>query len=186
MSILPITKTPDPILRAVAKPAGNIDRKIIKLIRDMSDTLNSQTDPQGVGLAAPQVGVSLRIFLIKPTQKSEITVFINPKIINKPIAILDKYPKRKTKLLEGCLSIPNIYSDIQRSPSLKVEFTTMDTKDTRTFSLSKSFSGFPAQIIQHELDHLEGKLFVDHALTQHQKLLRLKDNQWEEVNLGNL
>src|SRR3989338_844735 len=78
MAILPIVKTPNPVLWQAVKPIGEIDKKIIKLIFDMADTLNAQVDPQGDGLAAPQVGFLLSLFLTKPTPRSTIGAFINP------------------------------------------------------------------------------------------------------------
>jgi peptide deformylase len=201
MAALIIVKTPSPILRQIAKPVTKIDRKIVRLISDMIDTLNAQTDPQGVGLAACQVGEPLRIFLMKPTPKSMVTVVINPKIISQnsqlttpasPIGGQNSQLK-KHKLLEGCLSIPNYYSDVKRPDKVRVTYTILNTKyireylsssaDIPTTTITQTFVGLPAQIMQHEIDHLNGKLFVDLVLSQKQKLLKLSGDKWEEVKI---
>lgn len=200
MSILRIVKTPNPILRQPTSPVGQIDKKTLRLIRDMADTLAAQKDPQGVGLAAPQVGYSLRLFLIKPATKSPISVFINPiEIPNDQPESLKieaeaeiKKEKRKLGLLEGCLSLPNYYSDVARRPAITVRFTTLDLKKAKrvgleniqTEEVTKTLTGFPAQVVQHEMDHLNGRLFVDLVLEQKKRLLKLKGEEWEEVELG--
>lgn len=190
MAVLPIVKTPNPILRQVAKPVGKIDKKILKLVADMVSTLKAQKDPPGVGLAAPQVGISLRVFVMKPTAKSTPMVVINPEELRRD---KDKEkdkgegPKRKAKFLEGCLSLPSFYSNVQRAPSVTLKFTTIVLDNAiNVRETTRTFTGFQAQIVQHELDHLNGKLFVDHVLEQKRKLLHLKGDKWEEVNLGGI
>lgn len=198
MAILTIVKTPKPVLRATAGLVKKIDKRVVKLIADMVDTLNSQKDPQGVGLAASQVGYPLALFLTKPTVKSPITVFINPtEIVNEQLESIDtgtkiEKEKKRSGLLEGCLSLPNYYSDVTRRPTITVRFTTIDLKklqgagstNVQTEELTKTFAGFPAQIVQHEMDHLNGRLFVDLVLEQKKKLLKLSGDKWEEVELG--
>lgn len=195
MSLLPIVKTPNPVLRQTAKPVFKIDKRIARLIVDMADTLTAQKNPEGVGLAAPQVGQSLRIFLTKPNKKSEIKIFINPEIVSpKEFSPKDNDKGKKSKLLEGCLSIPGIYSDIKRVPKLRLKYDTLNIKDIRdsstkqypilTQTINETFSGFLAQVVQHELDHLNGQLFVDLAIKQKQKILKLINDQWEEITLG--
>lgn len=201
MAILPIVKTPDPILRQPTKTVGQIDKKLVKLIKDMADTLRAQKDPQGVGLAAPQVGYPWRLFVIKPTSKYPVSVFINPtELISElpPTATgvtegkTAKIRKRST-LLEGCLSLPNYYSDIVRRPSITVKFATFDMaalekegRETTVEEITRTFTGFTAQVVQHEMDHLNGRLFVDLVLEQKKKLLKLKGDEWEEVELGKI
>src|SRR3989338_11596252 len=103
--LLKIVQAPLAVLTTPAKKIAVIDKKILRLAKDMTDTLLACKDPLGVGLAAPQVGVSLALCLIKPTRKSPIEVLVNPVILNSSL--------KKTipqSVLEGCLSIPNLWS----------------------------------------------------------------------------
>lgn len=156
------------------------------IVEEMKKALLSAKDPIGVGLAAPQVGYSLRIFIAKPTLKSPILVFINPKIVssikykvlsikNDPI-LNTKYKIHNTKL-EGCLSLPNIWGEVKRTPSIKISY--MDEKGKK---YSKEFNGFIATIIQHEMDHLQGILFTKRVLEQKGTLYKShKDEKGEDV-----
>ncbi|HLE48462.1 MAG TPA: peptide deformylase [Patescibacteria group bacterium] len=170
-----IISVKDPSLRIESKPVQQLDKKIIKLMNDLRETLSIQKDPIGVGLAAPQIGKNVRIFAAKP--KDEISIFINPEIIS-----ISKTPKilhdEKTKLMEGCLSLPNLYGPLKRPDSIKINY--MDEKGDK---ITKLFEGFEAQIIQHEIDHLEGILFIDRLLEQKAPLYELKNGEWEEVEL---
>jgi peptide deformylase len=192
MAILTIVKTPDPTLRSPTKRVGIVDKKITNLIRDMADTLSAQTDPEGVGLAAPQVGLLWRIFLMKPTRKSPITVFINPEIKKNNETHLSykspesHHPIRQNKMLEGCLSIPNYYSNVMRHPEITITFRTLDRslRHPMPQPVTVRYKGMRAQIVQHELDHLNGVLFIDHVLTQKRPLYKVEGEQWKEVKLG--
>ncbi|OGM15285.1 peptide deformylase [Candidatus Woesebacteria bacterium RBG_19FT_COMBO_42_9] len=169
-----ILEAKDPFLRQVAKPVGAIDKKIKDVVKDLKDTLNVQKDPEGVGLAAPQIGKSLRIFYISHKEASEI--FINPEITSRgPIR---KSPE-KGKIMEGCLSLPNYYGPLERSGSVTVNYRSEEGAQK-----TKTIKGFLAQIIQHEVDHLNGVLFVDRLLEQKKKLYKLaSDDEWEEVDI---
>jgi peptide deformylase len=103
-----VLTTPDPFLRKVAKPVSRLDKKILKEINEMITTLKAATDPEGVGLAATQVGLDRRVFIVMFNGKPE--VFINPQITSHSQAMFsDTYKKKKDRWLEGCLSIPRIW-----------------------------------------------------------------------------
>lgn len=175
--MLKIVNAPSNVLSEKAKPILKIDKNILAIIKEMKDTLDTTHDPEGVGLAAPQIGKSLQIFIIKPTQKSKIQVFINPKILSQePASHLtsgnsdnkQKPAKRKKGVkLEGCLSLPSIWGEVERSPKLLVSY--LDEKGKKNERL---FTGFTATILQHEYDHLQGTLFPKRVLEQKGKLYK--------------
>lgn len=182
--MLKIVNAPSNILSEKAKPILKIDKNILAIIKEMKDTLDATHDPEGVGLAAPQIGKSLQIFIIKPTQKSKIQVFINPQIIpQKPTSHLTggnsdaqqksvKIPKKESIKLEGCLSLPNIWGEVERSPKLLVSY--LDEKGKKNERL---FTSFTATILQHEYDHLQGTLFPKRVLEQKGKLYKSFKNK---------
>lgn len=166
-----ILTAPHTILTQKSESVKQINQRIVKLIEEMKIILNAQTDPPGVGLAAPQIGSALRIFLMKPTKKSLISVFINPAIINdKTHTMQDKTsanrpePKANSKL-EGCLSLPRIWGKVERAKTICIEYTNVEGERKKD-----CFSGFEAVIIQHELDHLEGILFTQRVVEQNESL----------------
>jgi peptide deformylase len=169
--ILEILQSSDPRLRKKSKKVKKVDKKIKILIEDMKKTLIAQKDPEGVGLAAPQVGKNIRLFLIKPDK--EITVIINPKIIS-----VSKSNLKNTKILEGCLSLPNFYGPLKRSRNITISYLDEDEKQK-----TQEYKGFMAQIIGHEMDHLNGILFVDRLLEQNKPLYELKNGEWERVEI---
>lgn len=170
--ILPLVTTPSPNLIEPSTKVHKFDEKLHKLIADMHDTLAHTTDPKGVGLAAPQVGVNIRLFLAKPNDRVNTKVFINPEIVTSE----DGESKRtKKSLLEGCLSIPNIWGKVKRKKLVKLTW-----QDQHGKSYTKVFNGFVATIIQHEVDHLDGILFTKHVLTQGQKLYKSYKNEHGE------
>jgi peptide deformylase len=168
--IVPVT---DPVLRKKSKPVKKVDKKIKSLIGDLKDTLLAQKNPEGVGLAAPQIGKNLEIFAMK--QGKEITIVINPKILS--IKVTKKITK-DTKTLEGCLSLPNFYGPLIRSKKITIKYLSEEGK-----KVTNTFKGFSAQIIQHEIDHLNGVLFVDHLLEKKQPLYEYKSGSWSKVKL---
>ncbi|MCL5433114.1 MAG: peptide deformylase [Patescibacteria group bacterium] len=183
--MLKIVTAPDSILSTKAKEIKKIDKRILKLIDEMKITLNHTTDPEGVGLAAPQVGEDLQLFIAKPSKKSPILTFINPKIISidKTTENTPKEKKTDHEKLEGCLSLPNIWGGVLRSPSVTLSYSDENGKEHR-----KKFTGFLATIIQHECDHLEGTLFPKHVLAQGKKLFKSHKNKknedvFEEIEL---
>ncbi|OGM30859.1 peptide deformylase [Candidatus Woesebacteria bacterium RIFCSPHIGHO2_01_FULL_44_10] len=177
MSILPIVEAPDERLRKKSKPVKKLDKKIKKIISDMHQTLSAQKDPEGIGLAAPQVGKNLQIFVVNYDGK-KITV-INPKILktNQPPTRNPKHKNTKTPL-EGCLSIPHHYSPISRPKKIKIKYL-----DESGQEKTQEFTGFSAQVIAHEIDHLQGKLFIDHVLAQQTPLYKIMGEDWEEIEI---
>ncbi len=167
MNILKVRVYGDEVLRAKAKEVSKISKKIHTLIENMLATLYAYN---GVGLAAPQVGESLRIFIIDVSKENEPRnpiVFINPKIIKKSGAV-NSY--------EGCLSFPDVYSDVRRYKNVTVKALNMNGKP---FILEAQNGELLAIAIQHEFDHLNGKLFVDHARNRFET-----DNKLLEHNLN--
>lgn len=168
--ILPILTAPKDVLSTPTRKVEAIDRKIHNLVRDMSETLLACKDPLGVGLAATQVGVPLSLCIIKPTRKSPIEVLINPKIIS----VSSKKTIHKS-ILEGCLSIPNLWAHINRAATVDIEYTRLDGA-----RVQKHVTGYAAHIIQHEVDHLNGTLFTHQALAQGQQLYTVERKDGEE------
>ena len=185
-----IITVPSPVLRTPAKPVEALDKRVLDIINNMTKVLKEAKRPQGVGLAAPQIGVSLRIFLIRPAAAGPITTFINPEII--------KYSQRQTNptskhgIYEGCLSLPSHYAPVKRAISVTIKYQTPKLPSTMNHELitkTAVFSGFPAHVIQHEMDHLNGILFIDRVLEQGSKLYRVVESlpagrqEWEEVGI---
>ncbi|OGH21247.1 MAG: peptide deformylase [Candidatus Levybacteria bacterium RIFCSPLOWO2_01_FULL_38_13] len=166
---------PNSILSQKAKPVKKTDKK---LLEGMKKTLLSAKDPEGVGLAAPQVEIPQSIFIIKPAPKSSIRVFINPQISDEGGEV-SKMETRKSprKRLEGCLSLPNIWGEVKRK-----NFITLSFSDEKGKLHTKEFKGFLATIIQHEMDHLNGILFTERVLEQNGILYKShKDKKGEAV-----
>ena len=151
MSVKKIVKYGDDFLRQPTKEVHKISRKVQDLIHDLLDTMYAAN---GVGLAAPQIGSNLRVFVIDVSMNDEPLnpiVFINPKIIKKSGAVISH---------EGCLSFPEAYTDVRRYKDVMVK--ALD-RYGRPFVLEAKDGTLLARAIQHEFDHLEGILFVDHA-----------------------
>jgi peptide deformylase len=168
----------DPCLRKISRPVEKIDKKVLSLIQDLKDTLIAQKDPEGVGLAAPQLGKNLQIFAIN--YKNVQRVVINPEILEiKELKNNKKSKKPGVKIMEGCLSLPNYYSPIKRASLVKLKYLDENGKE-----VVEDFKNFYAQIVLHEVDHLKGTLFVDRLLEQKKKLYKLEKDEWEEVELA--
>jgi peptide deformylase len=149
MAIRPILTAPDPRLKAVSHNVERVDAEIRMLIDDMFD---SMYEANGIGLAAIQIGVPKRVIVMDLAQKdgdSEPRVFINPKIL---------WASNETVVFEeGCLSVPDIWDDVERAERIKAEHLDREGKLV-TFEAE----GLLATCLQHEMDHLEGILFLDH------------------------
>jgi len=141
-----IVKYPDPILREKAQPVKKINDRLLKLLDDMAETMYKA---EGVGLAAPQVGVSKRVFVVDVGDEHGLIEFINPEIIAKEGEQFGP---------EGCLSIPGISGDVRRARKVKVRALNRAGEE---FELEAE--DYLARAIQHELDHLNGILFIDLA-----------------------
>lgn len=171
-----IVQAPDSVLSVQAKPIKKIDKEITTLIENMKTTLVGASDPEGVGLAAPQIGQSLQLFLIKEDRDAPFSVFINPKVKLVYTPSSHKSKKDRTKL-EGCLSLKDIWGTVERAPKAEVEYM-----DELGKTHTKTFSGFFATIIQHEYDHLQGILFPRRVLEQNGKMYKShKDKNGEDV-----
>lgn len=171
-----IVQAPDAVLSAKAAPIKKIDKEVLALIEDMKHTLLVASDPEGVGLAAPQVGRSVQLFIIKPEKNAPFSVFMNVKV-----KILSEKTVRKGKSghakLEGCLSIKDVWGTVARAKKIEVSYMD-ETGKTHT----QTFSGWVATIIQHEQDHLDGILFPRRVLEQGGKLYKShKDKNGEEI-----
>lgn len=176
---------PAQILSQKAKKVKKIDKTLLDFIEEMKRTLLSAKDPEGVGLAAPQVGKSLSLFITKSSPKSPIKVFINPQVkLDKKTKDHEEKPKNNlTKRLEGCLSLPNIWGHVKRAPSVSISY-----QDEKGKTYSKKFTGFMAIIIQHEMDHLNGILFTKRVLEQNGILYKSHKNEkgedeFEEIEI---
>ena len=147
MAILPILCYPDPRLHKVAKPVAQVDERIQTLVKDMLETMY---DAQGIGLAATQIDVHERVIVIDVSEKrNEPMALINPEI---PWASEEKQLGE-----EGCLSVPGIYDGVERSAQVHVRATDRDGQ-----SRVIEADGLLAVCVQHELDHLLGKVFVEY------------------------
>ncbi len=159
--MLSIVTAPALVLTTPTKPITTIDKSVKKLIREMEETLLAQTDPEGVGLAATQVGRPVSLFIIKKNTESPTRVFINPKIEGTLPAVKPTAQDQKKALnrMEGCLSIPHIWAPLIRPQAVTLSYLTPDGQ-----AHQERFEGFDAVIVQHEVDHLNGILFTSRCL----------------------
>ena len=147
MALLNVLCYPDPRLHKVAKPVAQVDDRIKKIVADMADTMY---EAPGVGLAATQVDIHERILVIDVSdEQNNLQVFINPEIIWAS-------PEKKS-WREGCLSVPEFYDEIERPAQVRVKALDVDGKE---FEIDAD--GLLAVCLQHELDHLQGKVFVEY------------------------
>jgi len=154
MAILEIKEYGEPILRGKALPVKEIDPEILNLIKDMAETMYTDS---GVGLAAPQVGVSKRIIVIDGEEEG-LMVLINPILVKSEGELVEE---------EGCLSIPGIYSQVKRASKVTVRAL---NENGDPIEMTKE--GLAARALQHEIDHLDGILFIDRiGRTERQILL---------------
>lgn len=149
MSVRPVLIAPDPRLKAVSEPIGSVDAALRRLAGDMFESMYAA---KGVGLAAVQIGVPRRILVMDLAQKNgekQPRVYINPKIL---------WTSQETSICEeGCLSVPDIWEEVERPAQIRAEYRDLDGK-----RISIEAEGLLATCLQHEMDHLEGVLFVDH------------------------
>jgi peptide deformylase len=149
MAVREIIKLPDKRLRLVSEPVKRVDAEVRKLVDDMFETMYKAP---GIGLAAIQIGVDKRVItldLSKKEQDHEPQVFINPEIVWKS--------DEMAKYEEGCLSIPDYYEEVERPAAVKVKYLDLDGK-----SHEIEAKGLLATCLQHEIDHINGVLFIDH------------------------
>jgi peptide deformylase len=167
MAILSILHYPDPRLRNKALPVAEVDATVRTLLDDMLATMY---EAPGIGLAAPQVNVSKRVIVIDISEERNQPLFlVNPEILSR---------QGETQVEEGCLSVPYIYEPVGRSERVKVR--ALD-RDGRAFEMEAE--GLLAVCIQHEIDHLEGKLFVDYLSEIKRSRIRKKLEKFRRKTL---
>lgn len=162
MTIRPILLHPDPRLKKVAAPVDAVSDELKQLAEDMLATMY---DAPGIGLAAPQVGVSQRVLVMDCVKEEDAApepmVLINPEIVWSS--------DDENTYEEGCLSIPDQYADVVRPSEVEVRWLTLDGTEA-----SRQFDGLWATCVQHEIDHLDGKLFIDHLTALKRQLITRK------------
>ena len=163
MALLPILHYPDPRLRKVAKPVAQVDDRVRKLVADMAETMRAAP---GIGLAATQVDVHERVIVIDISEtRDQLQVFINPRIVS---------ASGEEENEEGCLSVPGVYDTVSRA-----ERVTVQALNARGEPFTIEAEGLLAVCIQHEIDHLDGKVFVDYLsrLKQQRIAARMKKQE---------
>jgi peptide deformylase len=148
MAILTVRTVPEPVLRQKAKRVKTIDGSVRRLAGDMIETMHAAS---GVGLAAPQIGVSLRVIVIGIPDEEEI-VLINPEVVRR---------SGERAVTEGCLSVPGYYGEIKRAQRVTVKGRDLSGKEVRIKA-----EELLAQALEHEIDHTKGVLYIDHLESQ--------------------
>jgi len=144
MAVLKVRKYGDPALRRAAEPVGEVTAEIRLIIADMTETMY---DEVGIGLAAPQVGIPKRLIVIADEEGRGVQALLNPAIVDRGGEMTGE---------EGCLSIPGVFAPVTRAAWVKVEARSVDGKP-----LTINARGLRARVLQHEIDHLDGVLFID-------------------------
>jgi len=158
MALLPILRFPDPRLRKIAAPVTNVDDGIRRLAADMAETMY---EAPGIGLAATQVDVHRQVIVIDISEtKDQLLVLINPELLAGEGEQIGE---------EGCLSVPGVYDKVERSEKVSVRYLDLQG-EARTLEAE----GLLAVCIQHEMDHLQGKVFVDHLSQLKQTRIKAK------------
>jgi peptide deformylase len=158
MSILNVLEFPDPRLRTRAKPVVSVDDEVRRIVADMFETMYQAP---GIGLAATQVNIHRRIIVIDVSEdKDEPLTLINPEILSR---------EGVEEMEEGCLSVPEVYETVQRAD--RIRFRALDAQGE---AFEQDAQGLLAVCVQHEMDHLEGKLFVDYLSSLRRQRIRKK------------
>ncbi|KPK06762.1 MAG: hypothetical protein AMS20_04015 [Gemmatimonas sp. SG8_28] len=168
MSLRPIHLLGSPVLRERSVEVGGVDDDVRDFVRDLFDTMHADS---GIGLAANQVGVARRIAVVQ-TEDDDAVVLIDPVILEREGTVRGE---------EGCLSIPEIFADVDRARRIVVETTTLD--DER---ITVEATDLRARAIQHELDHLDGVLFIDHVSPLKRRLLMQKWKRQRKGEVGHI
>lgn len=174
MAVKKILRYGEKSLREKSKEVHKVSKKIKELVKDLLDTLYANN---GVGLAAPQIGENYRIFVIDTSSGDEPlnpVIFINPKIIKKSGAFISN---------EGCLSFPEVYADVRRYKNVMVK--SLD-ENGRPFVVEANGGTLLTKAIQHEFDHLEGILFIDHLINRFEVEQELKKRDLPPIELDRL
>lgn len=165
MAIRTILHYPDPRLRQVARPVATVDDEVRRLVDDMAETMYAAP---GVGLAAVQINVALRVVIIDVSEThNALQVFINPEILQHD---------GKQVFEEGCLSVPGIFDEVERAQHIRLRAL---NRDGQPFELEAN--GLFATCIQHEIDHLDGRVFVDYLSRLKQTRIRKKLEKQERL-----
>ena len=180
---------PNKVLRAITKKVTEVDERLLADVADLVEVLES--NEHGAGLAAPQIGIERRFFGIKELKSKKVKVVINPEITGvwgkkdwiklKSEAVSGEDKVKDEDFLEGCLSFPNIYGTVKRW--LKIQVSGAVIKHKKLVPFMKELHGFEAIVFQHELDHLEGILFIDHIQNDGGKIYRQVGEKMEEISL---
>jgi peptide deformylase len=167
MALLPILRYPDPRLHKVAAPVGAVDDEIKRLVSDMAETMYAAP---GIGLAATQVDVHRRVIVIDISEtKDRLLVLINPVILES---------RGRVECEEGCLSVPGVFDTVERAEWIRVQ-----ALDAQGALFEMEADGLLAVCIQHEMDHLMGKVFVEHLSRLKQDRIARKLKKMERVAL---
>ena len=164
MALLKIRHYPDPVLKKVAEPVKEFNEELRQLASDMAETMYAAP---GIGLAAPQVGVSTRLIVLDCSARDEeaqLLVMVNPEIVDQEGECCEE---------EGCLSVPEYYAKVNRSAKVKVSFQDIDGEQRLIEA-----EGLTSICCQHEIDHLDGILFVDHLSPLKRSMFRKK---WKKI-----
>jgi len=172
MAIRPIYETPDPILRQISKPVETFDDELKTLVSDMFDTMYAAP---GIGLAAVQVGVPIRLLVIDLQEPEEEggepvrdpNVFINPEVL--------WHSDTEVPYTEGCLSVPEQYAEVMRPDRIRAKW-----QDETGQAHERDIEGLLAVCLQHEMDHLNGVLFIDHLSRLKRDMLLKKLAKWRK------
>jgi peptide deformylase len=149
-------------LRQKSKEVITFDSSVSQIVTNLTETMEAQTDPIGLGLSAPQIGVFKRIFVARV--RNRIKAFINPAII--------KFSKKEADIMEGCFSVPDLYGHVIRPAEIDLK-----SQDAHGKTQQTHYKGMAGRIIQHELDHLDGILFIDHVHNQNGKVFKVKKSK---------
>jgi peptide deformylase len=172
MAVRPIFETPDPVLRQISKPVETFDAELKTLVRDMFETMY---DAPGIGLAAVQVGVPIRLLVIDLQEPKEEggepvrdpKVFINPEIL--------WHSDHDVPYTEGCLSVPEQYAEVMRPDRIRARW-----QDENGKTYEEAIDGLLAVCLQHEMDHLNGVLFIDHLSRLKRDMVLKKLAKWRK------
>ena len=172
MAIRPIFETPDPILRQISKPVDTFDGELKTLVADMFETMY---EAPGIGLAAVQVGVPIRLLVIDLQEPEEEDgdpvrdprVFINPEVL--------WHSDDEVPYTEGCLSVPEQYAEVMRPDKIRAKWQDADGK-----AYEEDIDGLLAVCLQHEMDHLNGVLFIDHLSRLKRDMVLKKLAKWRK------
>ena len=166
MAVLTVRKYGDPILRRRAEPVGEVTPEIRAILRDMIDTMYREV---GVGLAAPQVGISLRLMVIDEEKGRGPRALVNPEIVDQGGRVVAE---------EGCLSIPGVFAPVARA-----EWVRLEAQDEEGQPVTVETKGLYARVIQHEMDHLDGVLILDRTTKEQRKeaIRTMREREREEA-----